>query len=117
MVVGVALNEPLTQRHELNWLLLLVEGQTLARDGVVSISALFTATIATWFEVIWVILVFADQIGENGFFLASCVEEELDVLIELAPLLWLLRLVLVLFAEVVHDDWGLGLSLRLATGS
>lgn len=30
MVVGVALNEPLAERHELHWLVVLVEGQTLA---------------------------------------------------------------------------------------
>ena len=113
MVVRVTLDEPLAQRHELHGLLVLIEGQALARDGVV---LGFALCVATRLQLVRVVFIFADEVSEHRFFFASGVQQQFDVFVELTPLLGLLRLVLVLFSEVVDHDWGFGLCLRLATG-
>jgi hypothetical protein len=117
VVVRVTLNQPRAERHKVNGLLLFVLGQTFAGDCVVPAATLLFSTIAAWLQVIWVVFILADEVCEDCFFLTSGIKEQLDVFVELTPLLWLLGFVLVLFTEVVDYNRRLGLSLGLTTGS
>ena len=114
VVVGVALNEPLTEGHEFDGRLLLVKSQALARDGVVLVQAVL---VATGLEVVRIILVHASEVREDGLFLTPRVQQQLDVLVKLSPLLWLLGLLRVLIAEVVDDVGRLSVSLGLGSGA
>ena len=114
MIVGVALNEPLTEGHEFDGRVLLVEGQALARDGVVLVKAVL---VATGLQVVRIILVHASEVREDGLFLTSRVQQQLDVLVKLSPLLGLLGLLRVLIAEVVDDVGRLSVSLGLGSGA
>ena len=93
VVVTVTLDQPLAKRHEFNGRVLLVEGETLATDGVVLVISL---AIAAGLQIVGVVLVGASQVCENRFFFAAGVQQKLDVLVELAPLLGLLRFLTVL---------------------
>ena len=113
VIVGVALDEPLTEGLELHGGVLLVEGETFARDGVVLIPEALIE--ADWLQVVGVVLVGTVQIGENCLFLAAGIEQQLNILVELAPLLRLLGLLAILLAQVV--DHIRRLSIRLGLGT
>ena len=78
VVVRVTLDEPLAQRHERNGSQLLVEGQTLARDRVVVVTFVL---VGDWLQVVRITLVVALEVSEDGLFLASGVEKQLNVLV------------------------------------
>ena len=78
VVVRVTLDKPLAQRHEIDGLLLFVQGQTFARDRVVGVTFVL---VGDWLQVVWVTLVVALQVGEDGLLLAASVKEQLNVLI------------------------------------
>ena len=115
VIVRVTLDEPLAQRHERNGSQLLVEGQTLARDRVVVVTFVL---VGDWLQVVRITLVVALEVSEDGLLLASGVEKQLNVLVQLTPLLGLLRLLVVLVAEVVDHVGRLsvGLGLRATSG-
>ena len=71
VVVGVALDQPLAQGHELNGCLLLIERQAFARDCIVPVATLITHAVTNRLQIIRVVLVLADEVCEDRFFLAA----------------------------------------------
>jgi hypothetical protein len=102
VIVRVSLDEPLAEGEELYWGVSLIEGQSIARDGVVVVTLLDVSKPCV-LQVIWVILAHGLKVHEHGLLVALGVEEKLDELVELGPGLGLLGL-LVVFLRHVGDD-------------
>ena len=96
MVVGVALDQPLTERVEFFRGIVVVSGEALAGEGVVLRTLVLALLEVDDLEIIRVGGVVGDQVDENGFFLALAVEKKFNVLVQVTPFLGLLRLLGVL---------------------
>ena len=64
MVVGVSLDEPLAEGQELDWCISFVEGQPIARDGVVVVTLLDVSEPSV-LQIIWVILAHWLEVHEH----------------------------------------------------
>jgi hypothetical protein len=71
VVVAVTFDQPLAERQEFLWHLVLVLGDTLARQRVVLVTRV---SIGGHLEVVWVAAVVVLQVEEDGFFVGFAIE-------------------------------------------
>ena len=77
---------------EFDWFVADIGGQALAGESVVLVTLLIALLEVNDFEIVGIGRVVWDKVDENSLLLTLAVEEKLDVLVKITPLLGLLWL-------------------------